>query len=216
MVKMDEVVIIGSGGHAKVVIEILKVGSMYTPIGCTDIMTLSRTVAGVPVIGDDSVLPSLYRDGIRHAFIAIGDNRLRAKLALPLQTMGFCLINAVSSHAYLSPTVKLEAGIAVMPGVVINPDAIVEENAIINTGATIDHDCVLRSFCHVAPGCNLAGNVTIGKGTLLGIGCSIIPGVKIGEWCVVGAGSVVTQDLPAFTLALGAPAKVRRRIQESA
>jgi serine acetyltransferase len=52
--------------------------------------------------------------------------------------------------------------------------------------------------------------VRIGSGSWLGHGSIVLPGVTIGRHVVVGAGSVVTDDLPDFTLAVGNPARVVR------
>jgi maltose O-acetyltransferase len=56
--------------------------------------------------------------------------------------------------------------------------------------------------------------VTIGDGVWLGAGALVCPGVSIGENTVVGAGSVVTRDLPAGVVAYGNPARVAREIGE--
>jgi len=58
------------------------------------------------------------------------------------------------------------------------------------------------------------GPVEIGDGTWIGIGVSILPNVKIGRNCVIGAGSVVTHDIPDFCVAAGVPARVIRRHDE--
>lgn len=55
-----------------------------------------------------------------------------------------------------------------------------------------------------------SGHVTIGPDCWIGMGVSILPGVRIGEGCVVGAGSVVAKDLPDFSIAVGNPARVIR------
>jgi maltose O-acetyltransferase len=49
--------------------------------------------------------------------------------------------------------------------------------------------------------------LVIGKNTWIGMGALILPGVRIGEGCVVGAGSVVARDLEEYTVAVGNPAK---------
>ncbi|MGB9374785.1 MAG: sugar O-acetyltransferase [Jiangellales bacterium] len=54
--------------------------------------------------------------------------------------------------------------------------------------------------------------ITIGDNVWLGGGVIVVPGVTIGEHTVVGAGAVVTKDLPARVLAVGNPARVIRRL----
>ena len=58
------------------------------------------------------------------------------------------------------------------------------------------------------------GPVRIGDGSDLGMGCQILPGVTIGRGVQVGAGAVVTDDLPDYAVAAGVPAKVLRFREE--
>lgn len=73
----------------------------------------------------------------------------------------------------------------------------------IGDDVTIGHNCVIH-------GC------TIGDGSLIGMGSTILNGAKIGKNCLIGAGSLVTQNtvIPDGMLALGSPAKVRRPLSE--
>jgi len=208
---VHKLLIIGSGGHAKVIIDILKEAGNFELIGCVSKEPLQQEISGLPILGDDSVLPQLRTKGVRHVFIAIGDNARRAEMMKSVTKMGFELVNAISSYSHISPSVHLGRGIAVMPGVVINVDSIIEDNAIINTGATLDHDCLIGAHSHIGPGCNIAGNVKIGQGSFLGVGCRVIPKISIGEWTVVGAGGVVVSDLPGYVEAVGMPAKVMEK-----
>ena len=52
------------------------------------------------------------------------------------------------------------------------------------------------------------GPVIIGEYVQVGENCSIMPGVTIGDHCVIGANSVVTRDIPPYSIAAGVPAKV--------
>jgi maltose O-acetyltransferase len=54
--------------------------------------------------------------------------------------------------------------------------------------------------------------VTLKRGCYLGAGCIILPGVTVGERAVVGAGAVVTRDVPAGKVVVGAPARAVRDI----
>ena len=57
-------------------------------------------------------------------------------------------------------------------------------------------------------------DVTIGNHVRIGGSVVITPGVRIGDCCVIGAGSVVTKDIPAWSLAVGNPCRVIREITE--
>jgi acetyltransferase-like isoleucine patch superfamily enzyme len=66
----------------------------------------------------------------------------------------------------------------------------------------------VEDYVHIAPRVVLCGNVQIGTGTLVGAGATVIPGKKIGRWVTIGAGSVVTRDIPDYAVAVGHPARV--------
>ena len=201
-------VIMGAGGHAKVVIDMLLERDEYRLAGCVTHEPGAAEILGVPVLGDDEALAGVYASGVRHAFVAVGNNRVRADRLQHVRALGFTVVNAISRHAIVSTRVTLGAGVAIMPGAVINVDSVVEDGAIINTGATVDHDCRIGAFAHIAPGTHLAGNVTVGEGTFLGVGTAVIPRCAIGAWTMIGAGSAVVRNIGDHVTAVGVPARV--------
>lgn len=199
------VVVLGAGGHAKVVISTLQA------MGCTILAALDDNQArwgteilGVPIQGPMEKLTAMSNVvGV----IAIGDNADRRRIAGHFDQVEWATV--VHPRAYVHPAVDLGAGTVVLAGAIIQPDVVIGEHAIINTGATVDHDCRLGAFAHVAPGVHLAGGVTVGEGVLLGVGSCVIPGRTVGEWTRVGAGGAVVHDLPAHVTAVGVPARVK-------
>lgn len=206
--KNEPVVIIGSGGHAKVVIELIRAEGKYQIAGCTGLAGSGFVLDDVPILGTDSVLRAVLARGIKKAFVALGDNHLRAELLVHATEIGFELINAVSPNAVISPSATLGKGIAIMAGVVINASAHICDGVIINTNATVDHDCFVGNGTHICPGSALAGNVKIGNESFLGTGACVIPGVRIGNRSIIGAGSVVIRDIPDGVTAMGTPARI--------
>jgi UDP-perosamine 4-acetyltransferase len=202
------VVIIGGGGHAKVVIESLRAAG-ETVAAIVDADPTPREVLGVPVVGDDLALQGLREQGLSKLFVAVGENRLRETLGRKARELGFALVNAIHPSAILSASARLGDGVAVMAGAVVNADSHVGDLAIINTGAVVDHDGRLGVSCHVGPASALAGGVSIGDRAFLGVGVRVIPGVTIGADTIVGAGGVVVRNLPDAVLAIGAPAKIK-------
>lgn len=69
-------------------------------------------------------------------------------------------------------------------------------------------DGVRRKLCYAKP-------VTIGNGCWICANVTILPGVTIGDNCVIGAGSVVTKSIPANSFAAGNPCRVIREITEA-
>ena len=58
------------------------------------------------------------------------------------------------------------------------------------------------------------GEIHIGKGVMIGMDSMIMPGVTIGDGAIIGAHSLVTKDIPAYTIALGNPARVIKEISQ--
>lgn len=198
------IAVIGAGGHAKVVVATL-LAAGHTVAGLFDDQRPDgESVLGIPVVGrvTDVVQARLP------TVIAVGSNEARCRIASGLQ--GVEWTTAVHPSAVVHPTVALGAGAVVFAGAVLQPGTIVGQHVIINTGASVDHDGRVGDFAHLAPGSRLAGTVTIGEGVLMGIASFAVPGARVGDWTVVGAGAGVIHDLPAGVTAVGLPARPRR------
>lgn len=61
-------------------------------------------------------------------------------------------------------------------------------------------------------GVEYAAPVSIGDDCWIGGNVTIMPGVTIGKGCTIGAGSVVTKDIPDFSVAIGSPARVVKKV----
>lgn len=200
------VVVVGAGGHAKVCIELLRAMGLNVAF-CIGGDDSEDDCLGVPVKKGDHHLTSLRSAGYHTAFIAVGANGLRERLAVKVRAEGFRLISAISPAATVSPTAVIGEGVAIMAGAVINAQSRIGDLAIINTCASIDHDGVIGQAAHVAPHGALAGNVQVGDRAFLGIGTKVIPGVSIGADVTAGAGSVVIRNIEAGSRIVGVPAR---------
>ena len=205
---MGGIVVIGGGGHARVVIEILLATKAEVVGFCDPSFSEGECFGHVACLGDDGVLERLRADGVEQAIVALGDNGLRCEVALRVRSLGFRLVNAVHPSAQISPSAILGQGIAIMANVVINAATTVGDNVIVNTGATVDHDCKIGGGAHIAPGAHLAGRITVGEQCLIGVGSAVGCGrpLSIGDGAVVGSGSVIIEDVPAYSTVAGNPA----------
>ncbi|MFC0524554.1 acetyltransferase [Pontibacillus salicampi] len=208
----NDMVLVGAGGHAKVVLDVLSQLNDISVIGILDKYETGKVLGEWEIIGNDELLSDLYTNGLRKVFISIGDNAVRSKLYTYCVSLGYTSIPVISRRASVSKWSSIDQGAIIMGGAIIQPNVQIGENSIINTGAVIDHDSFVGSHCHIAPGVHMAGNVTVGKESFIGIGSSVKDGVKIGAGCVLGAGSIVVSNIPDYSLAYGSPAKVIRTL----
>lgn len=205
------VLILGAGGHAQVVADILlrmrDEGSEVLPIGFLDDdpgLAGCRYI-GLPVLGTLSDLAGIPRDAV---LVAVGDNATRQRIFKHLQERGEQFTIACHPRAIIAPDVHIGPGSMICAGAVVNTGTTIGANVILNTGCTVDHHNRVGDHAHIAPGVHLGGEVTIGEGCFVAIGSSVIPGCTVGPWSMIGVGSAVTKDIPAGVRAVGVPARV--------
>ena len=205
---LPPLVLIGGGGHANVVADILSTLRAFRLVGYVAQNAGPPLLEKIPCLGTDDCLSRLRGEGVQHAFVAVGHNATRVRLSRLLAAMDFKMPSVISTGAIVSAMARIGQGVAVMPGAVINACATIDDFAIVNTRASVDHDSVVGMGAHVAPGVSVCGNVTIGELALVGAGAVLIPGVSVGCRAKVGAGAVVIHDVPADATAVGVPARV--------
>jgi acetyltransferase-like isoleucine patch superfamily enzyme len=105
----------------------------------------------------------------------------------------------IDEHVVIGNRVKIQNGVSVYHGVSIEDDVFVGPNV------TFTNDHVPRAF-------NSSWKISetiIKKGASIGANATIICGITIGEYAMIGAGSVVTKDVVPYTLVLGNPARFK-------
>ena len=207
---MKRIVLIGAGGHARVVWDTLELIAAHDGVQVIAILDDDPSLWGKHFAGltIDGPIQKIERVPADAALIAIGRNHARRDVYQYVREKAIPLINAIHPRAVIARDVQLGAGIVAFANVVVNSGSRVGDNVILNTACAVDHDCIIGAHAHIAPGVHLAGGVRVGEGTLVGVGAATIPNVAIGEWAMVGAGSVVTQDIPARVTVVGVPARV--------
>ena len=209
------VVIVGAGGQGKIVADILRatkpLGTMFA-VGFVDDGPWSNgaTVMDLPVLGSVDALPGIDHDGV---VVAIGDNAVRAAVSLALDARGERIVTVQHPSASVSADVELGPGCMISAGAVITPCVRLGRGVLVNTNASIDHDTVIGDFAHVGPRAVGGGRVTIGARTLIGLGAAVLSGCRVGDDAVVGAGAVVTRDVPDAVVVVGVPARVVRAVR---
>ena len=209
---MEKIVIVGGGGHAKSVINVIRKTLKYRIVGYVDVKDQGMILES-QYLGSDQRLPHLLKKYPRcSAILGVGYVKIskkRKELKEKLTALGFKLPVIVSPTAVINEHVTIGQGTIVHDNVVINTDTTIGEYAIINNASCIDHDCKIGNFVHVAPGATLSGEVVVGDYSILGVGSTVIQHKVIGRNCFIGAGSTVINDCLKPGLYVGVPA-IRR------
>lgn len=206
---MAEIVVVGGGGHATVVVSVLK-KSGYTVLGYTDAKN-HGDILGAPYLGDDLALSELVQahPGCQ-AILGVGktdESSSRSQLQSQVRALGFIFPVVVSPAAVVNEHVTVGAGTVVFDGVVVNTGTAMGDCCILNTSCIVEHGCDLGNNVHVSPGAVLSGGVKIGANCMIGAGAIVIQCVNICPDCLVGAGCTVLEDIPSPGVYVGTPAR---------
>jgi sugar O-acyltransferase (sialic acid O-acetyltransferase NeuD family) len=207
----NNLLIIGAGGHGRVIAETAEASGKWERIAFLDDKFPSlKFCEKWPVIGKIDEVDRTKGDYVSAA-VGIGDNALRLKFIHQLLELGFNLPVIVHPSAVVSQYSKVEAGTVMFALSSMNIGSKLGLGCIVNTGVRIDHDCIIGDGVHLSPGVSLAGGVNVGDMSWVGIGATIIQGITVGEKVIIGAGSVVIRDLPNSVKAFGVPAKIKEK-----
>ncbi|MFS0575485.1 acetyltransferase [Sporosarcina sp. 179-K 3D1 HS] len=202
-----QVILIGNGGHAAVLTEIL-LQQRFDILGFTAPMPQENRF-GIPYLGTDEVIGSFPCDQVELVlgFGSIDNTDSRKRVFQHFKVKGYSFATLIHRNALISPYATLGEGVQIMAGAVVQAFATIADNTIINTNASIDHDCSIGQHCHIAPGVTCSGSVTIGDSSHIGTGAILIQKVRLGSHVLVGSGSVVLRDIRDYAKAYGVPAK---------
>lgn len=214
---MEDIILLGLGGHAKSVVDCIERQGMYRIVGFLDKEERGKVCyKGYEVIGGDDDLDHFYRQGIVNAFVTVGflgQSKVRNRLYHKLKETGFRLPNIIDPSAVLADDAALGEGNFVGKLAMINADAKIGNMCIINSGAMIEHECRVGDFSHVSVGTVLCGGVTVGQETFVGAGSTLIQGVTIGDGCIVAAGTTLRKSVKDHEMAYEMCTRRTRNLQ---
>lgn len=194
---MERIILVGFGGHAKSVIDIIEQTNQFCIEGYTDINTL-KDYKEYKWLGKDEELEKYYKAGTNNIAISVGymgNSKIREKLYRIVKKIGFKLPIIMDKSVILANNVRIGEGTFIGKGAIINADSEIGKVCIINSGTLIEHESIIEDYSHIAVGAVLCGNVHIGKYTFIGANATVIQGVTIGKGCIIGAGSVILNDV---------------------
>jgi len=212
-------VIVGCGGHGRVVLDILLNAGSHEVVGFVDSNQelVGRRIDGLKVLGHPEELRALRSAfDIDCAIVGVGHNGARRSLAQVVEQAGLRLINAIHPSANLAGNVTVGRNIVVAAGALICAHCQIGDSVILNTGCIVDHESMIGTATHICPGARLAGRVTVESGAFVGIGATVTQSLRIGYESVIGAGAVVVRDVAPMATAVGVPARETKRIEQEA
>ena len=193
------VIVIGGGGHAKVVIDTLLAGGATVAGLCDPALSPGDMgPLGIPVLGGDAALDAhppadfVLANGIGSTRSTV----LRREVFERAKANGYAFATVVHPSAVIARDVVLEEGAQIMAGAVVQPGAVLGRNCLVNTRASVDHDCIIGAHAHIAPGVVFCGGVRVGAGAHVGTGASVIQNIQIGVSSLVRAGTATTAPVP--------------------
>lgn len=206
---MKKIILIGNGGHSKVLQAMIHRTNNYVLAGVLD-QTIMSYHKDNNILYDNIDNLSYYKNDYLFV-IAIGDNYFRSAIVKDNNLTDDNFTSIIDINAIISPDVSIGVGTVVMPGAVINPGSIIGKHSIVNTSAVVEHDNILGDFVHISPSATLAGTVTVKDFVHIGSGATVIPNTTVYQHSIIGAGAVVTNDIEEKSLAVGVPAKIVKR-----
>jgi sugar O-acyltransferase (sialic acid O-acetyltransferase NeuD family) len=206
------VIIVGGGGHAKVLLDVLCCMSS-TVLGYLAPTESEDGCDGIEYLGNDEAVSNYSPESIRlvNGVGSVDSQDYRTHVFCRFKEIGYGFATVIHPSAIIASDVRLNEGCQVMAGAVLQPGVCCDENVIINTRAGIDHDCHIGAHSHISVGATLSGGISVGCQTHIGAGSTIIQEVSVGERCIIAAGAVVTHNVPDGATVVGVPA---RRIQK--
>lgn len=205
-----KILILGAGGHGRVVLDILLQARRSEVVGFLDNNEAirNRRVDGVPVRGTLAELATIYTDTkASGVVVAIGDNGVRRGLAREIEQAGISLVNAIHPSATIASSATLGRNVVVAAGVVVCANCQIGDSVILNTGCIVDYQTMIGEGSHICPGVRLGGRVKVEPGVFVGIAATVVPRVTLGCEAIIGAGAVVLGDVPQLATMVGAPAR---------
>ena len=195
---MVKAIIIGAGGHARVIASMLSVS--------VDFVTTDKAT-------EDRVLAALVTTTSRpDVYLGIGGNVDRLRIAEKLRALGARLPPLVAPNAFVARDADVAEGAVICLGAQVGSQARIGFACIVNTLSSIDHDCSLGTATQVTAGVTFGGTVRVGANGFFGVKCAVVPNRVIGDDVVVMAGAVVVRDVVDRVMVGGIPARVVRRL----
>lgn len=196
--------IVGAGGLGRVMYDLLTYQDYNVKIFIDDNSSFySNHVCGIPVYSFNE----LNEKRIEEVVIAILDPKDRENVVAKVIEKNIKFGRIISRSTFISPYASLGIGNTLLEQSFVMNKAELGDYVHVHVQSIIGHDVIVGPYTTFGPSCIIGGFTNIGKGVTLGMGVKVLPKISIGDYSIVGAGSVVTKPVPAGEVWGGIPAK---------
>ena len=207
MASSRAIAILGAGGHALSVFD-AAVSAGFNPVAFVDPLKVGVSLS-LPVV---ATLSDLGQE-TKEIALGIGANFLRERAYFRVieETSEYKFPPIIHRSAWVAPSASIGAGAVILSMASVGADCTVGVGAVINTSSSLDHSSELLEFASLGPGAHTGGDVRIGERSFVGLNAGIFPGVTVGSDSVIGAHSMLSNDVASFSVLRGVPAALTRQ-----
>lgn len=190
------VFILGYGGHAKVLFNIL----IRLNIKCAGFVAKNikrkKKHLELNLISEEELLndfPANKYNLVNGIGSLPGVNE-RWKLSKKMHKLEYFFPPIIDPSVIINGNYQILEGSQIFPGTIIQSDVKIGKDTIINTGNILDHDVSVGNSCHLAPNVTCNGGVNIDNNVFIGTGSTVIQNIKIGKGKIIKAKSLITKN----------------------
>ena len=215
--KPIKTVIVGAQGSGKdvlwTIMDINKISNSFDVIGFLDDdkKLHGKKINGYPILGGINWLSNKKKIG---CVVAIGDSKIRERVVKKLKNFNVSFPSIIHPSVIMSEFVTVGKGTIICAGGIISPYSEIGNFVFISLSSLIAHYCKIKDFVSILTGVNVNGHTIIEKGAYIASGVTIRDVIKIGKWSVIGIGSVIGNDVKPYSLYLGNPGRLIRKIKD--
>ncbi len=169
-------------------------------------------VNGVPVYSYDEAVEKFF--GNLQISMGIGEPVIRERLFAKLKSDGIEVVTLIHPDVHIPKTTKVGEGVTIQYGCFISCNVEIQDYVLIQPQVGIGHDNKLCEGAVISSMSVLAGSVTVGKYTYIGLTAAIREGVILGNYSIVGMYSAVHRDVEQGMVVMGNPARAMKRNEE--
>lgn len=208
----EPLLLVAASGLAREVLAAARTHGLFDVVGFLDDSPALQgtTIDGVPVLGP---IDAVRAHPAPLVLVCAGSGAARERIVARLDALGV----APRRYAtFVHPSVEVPDGCEVgtgailLAGVVLTTSVAVGKHVVAMPNVTLTHDDVLQDFATACAGVALGGNVTVGRGSYLGMNSSVRERTTVGAGATLGMGAVLLDDLPDGQTWAGVPARPLR------